>query len=112
MDQIELTVRGDGARNVPSAIIGYPRNKRYDYDGEGFAVIVTEQYFFRTNSTLQTTVIFDLVEQGVCDVTVIAGGGGSGFLQEDWGSESNESHRLLDKMQSYCEDHDLEIVMR
>ena len=109
MERIEFTVRGEGARNVPSAISGYPRNKRVDYDGEGFAVIVTEQYFFRTNSNLQTTTIFDLVDEATCKVTVIAGGGGSGLLQHDWGTESDESNHLVQKIEDYCRESDLEI---
>ena len=109
MERIEFTVRGEGARNVPSTISGYPRNKRIDYDGEGFAVIVTEQYFFRTNSNLQTTTIFDLIEDDACRVTVIAGGGGAGFLQQDWGTESIESNGIVQKIEDHCREQDLEI---
>lgn len=109
MKRIEFTVHGEGAKNVPRAISGYPRNKRVDYDGEGFAVIVTEQYFFRTNSNLQTTTIFDLIADDACRVTVIAGGGGAGFLQQDWGTESDESNELVQKIEDYCLEHDLDI---
>lgn len=109
MERIEFTVHGDGAADVPSAIGGYPRRKREDYAGDGFAVVVTEQYYFRTNSDLQTTTIFELVDETSCKVTIISGGGQVGLLQHDWGTESGETNRLLGKIERYCEAHDLEI---
>jgi hypothetical protein len=109
MEQTEFTVHGEGAGKVPGAIRGVPRNKRIDYSGEGFAVIVTEQYFFRTNSNLQTTTIFELVDDTTCKVTIISGGGGSGLLQHDWGTESGESNKLVGKIESFCQEHGLDI---
>lgn len=109
MEQIELTIHGEGVGKLPSAIQGVPRNKRSDYDGDGFAVIVTEQYFFRTNSNLQTTTIFELIDDTTCRVTIISGGGGSGLFQHDWGTESGESNKLLEKLEQYCQDHGLRI---
>ena len=109
MERLEFTVRGEDAWTVPRAIRGYPPNKRVDYDGDGFAVIVTEQYYFRTNSNLQTTTIFELVDDGACRVTIVSGGGGQGFVQHDWGSESRESNELVGKIEDYCRENDLEV---
>ena len=109
MEQVELTVHGEDAGKAPSAIKGYPQNKRMDYSGDGFAVIVTEQYFFRTNSNLQTTLIFELIDETTCKITIIAGGGGSDFLQHDWGTESGESNKLLGKIETFSREHGLEI---
>lgn len=109
IEQIKFRVHGDAVGTLPSAISGYPREKRADYDGDGFAVIVTEQYFFRTNSTLQATTVFELVDDTTCEVAVIAGGGGEGYLQHDWGTESGESNKLIGKIEDYCDEHDLEI---
>lgn len=109
MEQIEFTIYGEDASKVPGAIRGFPRNKRIDYSGDGFAVIVTEQYFFRTNSNLQATIIFELVDDTTCKVSIISGGGGAGFLQHDWGTESGESNKLVEKIESFCQEHELEI---
>jgi hypothetical protein len=109
MERVELTVHGEDAGALPSAIQGVPRNKRADYSGDGFAVIVTEQYFFRTNSNLQTTTIFDLVDDTTCEVIIVTGGGGSGLLQHDWGTESGESNRLLERVESFCQERGLTI---
>jgi len=109
MEKVEFTVSGAEAGKLPSAIRGIPQNKRVDYGGDGFAVIVTEQYFFRTNSNLQTTTIFELVDDTTCDVTIVAGGGGAGLLQHDWGTESGESNRLVGKIESFCREHGLDV---
>lgn len=109
MEQIEFTVHGEDAWRIPRAIKGYPGNKRVDYDGDGFAVIVTEQYYFRTNSNLQTTTIFELLGDDSCKVTLVTGGGGAGLLQHDWGSESTESNDLVQKIEDFCEENELEI---
>jgi uncharacterized protein YciU (UPF0263 family) len=36
----------------------------FDYDGDGFALVLTEQFFYRINSSLTTTAIFHLVDTG------------------------------------------------
>jgi len=111
MERTSFTVHGEDAGKLPSAIRGIPRNKRVDYGGDGFAVIVTERYFFRTNSNLQTTTIFELVDDTTCEVTVVSGGGGSGLLQHDWGTESGESNRLLRTFEEFCDEHELEVEL-
>ncbi|MDS0282401.1 hypothetical protein [Haloarcula onubensis] len=109
MEQIAVTVHGENAGRLPSAINGVPRNKRVDYDGDGFAVIVTEQYHFKTNSSLQTTTIFELVDETTCEVTIVSGGGGAGLLQHDWGTESGDSNKLVAKLEAFCREHGLDI---
>jgi len=109
MERVELTVRGENASSVPEAIRGVPRDKRTDYAGDGFAVVVTEEYFFRTNAQLQTTVIFELVGDDACEVTVVAGGGGSGWAQQDLNAESRAAENVVEKVEEYCEENGLEI---
>lgn len=113
MEKLEFTVHGEGVSDLPSAIGGYPKRKRADYAGDGFVVIVTEQYYFKTNSDLQATTIFELVDDTTCKVAILSGGGASGlFGLHDWGTESDESNRLLRKIRTFCEEHDLEIETR
>ena len=109
VERTELTVRGEGVSKLPNAIGGYPRGKRVDYDGDGFYVVVTEQYFARTNSNLQATTVFELVDETTCRVAIFSGGGGSGLLQFDWWSESSEQHRIVRKIEHYAEEHDLAV---
>ena len=109
MEEIKFTIHGEDASKVPGAIRGVPRNKRIDYSGDGFAVIITEQYFFRTNSNLQTTTIFELVDDTTCKVSIVSGGGGAGFLQDDWGTESGESNKLVEKIETFCQERGLKI---
>jgi len=109
MERIEFTVRGEGVHTLPRAIGGYPRGKRVQYDGDGFAVVVTEQFFFRTNSTLQATTIFELTDETTCEVAILSGGGKSGLLQRDLGAESSEAKRIERKIERYSEEEGFEI---
>lgn len=109
MEHVQLTVRGADAWTVPRALKDVPEKKRFDYDGDGFAVIVTEQFFLRINSTLQVTTIFELVDDDVCKVTLVPGGGAAGLLQRDVGSESTARNDLLRKIEDYCRANDLEL---
>lgn len=109
MERLELTVRGERASSVPSALRDVPEDERADYDGDGFAVVVTEQYFLRTNSTLQATTIFDLADDTTCDVTIIAGGGAAGLMQEDVGSEGAAARKIRRQIEDFCRQHGLDV---
>ncbi|WP_152041213.1 hypothetical protein [Salinigranum salinum] len=63
MKRTELTVQGEDAWKLPRAVRGSDWVDRFDYGGDGWAVIVVEQYFSRTVSALQTTVVFELVDE-------------------------------------------------
>lgn len=109
MERIEFTVHGERVSELPRAIGGYPEDKRVDYDGNGVYVVATEKYYLRTNSNLQATTIFDLVDETTCVVAVLSGGGGSGLLQRDLGTESAESRRLVRKIEDFCASNGLEV---
>jgi len=72
---------------------------------DGFEVIVVERYYFRTNSDLQATVIYEQEASDRASVTVIVGGGktGIGLLSWDWGSESSQSDTLLSTLEDVCD---------
>lgn len=109
MERVELTVRGDGAPNVPRAIQDVTGEDRTDYDGDGFAVVAVERFYYRSNSTLQTTVVFERVDDATCEVTLISGGGGAGLLKDDVGTEQASSKRLVQAIEDFCRVRDLEI---
>lgn len=109
MEKTALVVRGERADTVPRAIDGYAEDKRVDYDGDGFYVVTGEKYYLRTNSTLQATVVFELVDETTCEVTIVSGGGGSGLLQSTMGSEWTEATRLVQSIEDYCAAHDLDV---
>ncbi len=73
--------------------------------GDGFEVIVVEQYYLRTNSDLQTTIIFEQEASDRASVTVIVGGGATGLssLQWDWGSESTQSKSVVSALEDVCD---------
>ena len=109
MQTSEFIVRGDGAESLPEAYDDIADKNRADYEGEDFTVVTTEKYYLRTNSNLQATTVFEMVEPDACKVAIHSGGGGSGILQATLGSEATEASRLSGKITSYCERHDLEI---
>lgn len=109
MERLELTVTGPEAGKVPTALGDLDADDRFDYDGDGFAVIVTEQFFYRTVSNLQATIIVDLVEETTVEITLIAGGGKSGFGKEDFGAESRTVHSIAERIERWCDRNGLEV---
>lgn len=75
------------------------------HSGDGFEVIVAEQYFLRTNSDLQATVIIEQEATDLASVTVIAGGGATGLgpLSWDWGSEAAQTDAFVSVLEDVCE---------
>lgn len=108
MEKIELTVRGEGASDLAGGVSGFADVKRTDYEGDGFVVVVGEEYFLRTNSDLQATVVVEFVDETTAKGGVIAGGGGRGLLGLSLGSESTAAGNVFEGLAEYCEEHDLE----
>lgn len=109
MEHVELTVLGEDAWTVPRAIRGFPEDNRFDYDGDGFAVILTEQFFYRINSSLQTTTIFELIDDSAVKVTLVSGGGAAGLAKDDLDAESTAVRKLVSDIENFCRQNDLEI---
>ncbi len=109
MEQIDLTVRGDRASELPAALRDRSPDSRVDCEGDGFAVIVVEEYYKRTLSDLQVTTVFDLVDETTCEVTVVAGGGSSGLAKDDLGSEGDAARDVAGAIERFCSDRDLDV---
>lgn len=109
MERVELTVRGDDARDLPTAIHGVSEERTVGYQGDGFGVIVTERFYLRNNSNMQATIIFDLVDETTCKVVIVAGGGGAGLLQMTFGSEGHAASKFINELEDFCDAHDLEV---
>lgn len=75
------------------------------HSGDGFEVIVAEQYYLRTNSDLQATIIVEQEATDRASVTVIAGGGATGLgpLRWDWGSEAAQSDAFVSVLEDVCD---------
>lgn len=107
MKREELTVHGDDAWTVPRAVQDVARDDRFDYDGDGFAVVVVEEYYYRNLSSLQTTLLFDLVDETTCEITLVAGGASAGLARYDADAEGESIRRLVRKFETYCRDEGL-----
>ncbi len=75
------------------------------HSGDGFDVIVAEQYYLRTNSDLQATIVIEQKDTNQASVTVIAGGGATGLgpLSWDLGSESAQTDTLVSLLEDVCD---------
>lgn len=109
MEQDQFTVRGEDAWTVPQAIEGYPQKRRADYEGDGFAVIITEQYYFRGGAYPVVVTIFELIDDDSVEVTLVEGGGTEKWHQRVFRVESTEPNRVAQKIEDYCRGNDLEI---
>ncbi|MFC5278356.1 hypothetical protein ACFPM1_06220 [Halorubrum rubrum] len=81
------------------------------HSGSGFEVIVAEQYYLRTNSDLQATIVIDQKTTDRASVTVIAGGGATGLgpLSWDLGSESAQTDTIVSLLEDVCDRLDLSL---
>lgn len=109
MEQTQFTVRGEDAWTVPQAIQGYSRDNRVDYDGDGFAVIVTEQYYMRGGCHIQTTTIFERSDDNSVKVTLVEGGGREAWVHRGLRVKSTELDKVAQKIEDYCRKNGLEI---
>lgn len=109
MQTVSLTIRGDGVDTVPRAISDIDDEDRFDYEGDGFAVVALERFYYRILASVQTTVVFDLVEDTVLDVTVVAGGGATRLAKRDLDADGQHVRSIVQGIESYCRRHDLEV---
>lgn len=112
MESVTLAVRGEEAWALPRAIADIESEARFDYDGDGFAVIVIEQYFYRILSSIQTTVVFDLVDENTMEVRLIAGGGAAGLARDDVDAEGTALRKLVGRLGRLGSEMDLDIERR
>ncbi|WXG39984.1 MAG: DUF6054 family protein [Candidatus Freyarchaeum deiterrae] len=77
----------------------------YDSKSGNLKILVLDKYdFFRTNSNLAVTLLFDLESVDVCNIKIIVAGGGRGMLQFDMGAENS----LLNKIKKFFEKYGYE----
>lgn len=112
MEHVELVARGDDAWKLPRAIQGVADGNRFDHDGDGFAVVAIEQFFYRINSSLQTTAIFELVDETTCRVTLVSGGGAAGLAKDDLDAEGTALRKLVGKFEAFGRRNGLDIERR
>lgn len=79
--------------------------------GDGFDVIVAEQYYLRTNSELQTTLVVEQQGADRASVTAIAGGGATGHGPTRWdlGSEASQIDAVVSVLEDVCDRLELSI---
>lgn len=112
METAWVTVRGEEAWTLPRAIADIESEARFDYDGDGFAVIAMEQYYHRTLSSLQTTVVFDLVDEETMEIRLIAGGGAAGLARDDVDAEGTALRNLVERLRRFSNEVGLEFERR
>lgn len=112
MKSASLTVRGEDAWALPKSIADVESEDRFRYDGNWFAVITIEQYFYRILSSVQTTVVFDLVDETTMEVRVIAGGGAAGLARDDADAEGTALRKLVERLRRFAARMDLDIERR
>ena len=75
------------------------------HSGDEFDVLVTERYYLRTDSDLQTTIVVEQVAADRASVPVLTGGGATGLgpLSWDLGSESAQTGSLVSTLETVCD---------
>jgi predicted nucleotide-binding protein (sugar kinase/HSP70/actin superfamily) len=70
---------------------------KYTNKEKTVVVYLLEEFYFRIESNLAATVIFEKISENEIKVVIIVAGGGHGLWQISWGAEKN----LLRKIKEY-----------
>ncbi len=67
------------------------------------ALVVAEDYSWRTNSQMLMLAAFVFTDDETCLVRYVTGGGGTGLLGLDRGSEGSRSDRMVSALLEVCQ---------
>ncbi|HEY0602436.1 MAG TPA: hypothetical protein VGD58_05970 [Herpetosiphonaceae bacterium] len=76
--------------------------KHYVVVHDPVVVLVAEQYYFRNNSTLQSTLVFAFEDRASCMVEIISGGGAAGVLNLTFGAEQDRNLTIVEMIRQLC----------
>lgn len=77
---------------------------------ENIHILISEKYYFRTNSQLMACLILKIEDENNCVIDIVAGGGGQGLLDSTWGAEKKRVKEIVDEIEKICEHRGWEIV--
>jgi hypothetical protein len=109
MERVCLTVRGEDAGTLPEAFHDIDEDKLELCDGDGFAVAVTENHYRWEGTEVTATIVMELADEATCEVTIVVGGGGQGFLGYKMTGEDKEARKIRRRIETFCEQRDLTI---
>ncbi len=69
-------------------------------DGHTFEVAVYEKHYYRAGNRLTLTIVLDDM-QDVTNVHIVAGGGGDGILNIDWGAADSFEDCIVNALSEY-----------
>ncbi len=74
----------------------------YQNHSQDMSLLVTEEFYFRNNSTQLNMVAAKATDEAVL-LDIIAGGGGTGWFNISWGSEGDYVYYVEEALRKYCE---------
>ena len=80
----------------------------YENHTEIMSLLMKESFHLRTMSGQTQSVIFKLKENCIY-IDILAGGGGQGLLNLDWGSESSSISSIVKVLQEFAVDRNIEM---
>ena len=98
MRLLQSTLTGQGLKRVVDVFGSRFQGSRILW-ADNTALVVAEDFSWRTSSNLLLVVAFVFSSETVCTVMYVSGGGGQGILGLDWGSEGNRSDHLVHELQ-------------
>ena len=80
----------------------------YENHTEIMSVLMKESFHLRTISGQMEAITFKLKENCI-HIDILAGGGGQGLLNLDWGSESSSISSVVKVLQEFAADRNIEM---
>ena len=72
---------------------------------EPVVVMMAEEFYFRTDSNLLTTLIVVNTGPDSAVLELVTGGGKAGMLGLDWGAEQSRNLKMVEHLQQLCATH-------
>lgn len=112
MKRRALSIEGQSVSGFPSALYNKLKTQQASslerYDGDGFGVIIVEEFYLRNLSDQTALIIFDRLESDRARVTILSGGGGAGLLRANLGSHQTQTDKIVKTITDICDSEGLQ----
>lgn len=73
-------------------------------------IFMSEKYYFRNNSELMACLIVKIEDQNNCIIDIVAGGGATGLMGNDWKAEENRVREIENNIGQFCLNRDWKLI--
>lgn len=100
MKNVSLVVKGNEIRKIGDSI-SKQIDVVYKFQSADVVILMKEQAYFRVQSNLLSTYIFNFIRDDQVKIEIVSGGGKDEF-ETDWGCENSENRKIVESIITIC----------